>query len=64
MNARRTQRIVRVPAGEYRRLKLVDKRYQELLIYVRHLEGVRKARRDVRAGRVVPQERLFRSLGI
>ena len=56
--------MVRVPKGEYLRLKRVDKRYRVLLTYVRHLEDIRKARRDVRMRRVLLQERLFRTLGI
>ncbi len=56
--------MVLVPEGELRRLKRVDKQYRSLLAYVRHLNDIRKARREVRTRRVISQEQLFRSLGI
>jgi hypothetical protein len=56
--------MVLAPEGELRRLKRVDKRYRSLLAYVRHLEDIRKARREVRTRRAIYQEQLSRSLGI
>lgn len=64
MNRRATKEMVLVPRREFLRLKRVDRRFRVLLTYVRHLKDIRAARRDVRAGRVISQDRLFRSLGI
>ncbi len=55
---------VKVPKGEYLRLKKIDRQFGEFLSYAAHLLDIGKAREDARADRLISQEALFRRLGL
>ncbi len=55
---------VKVPKGEYLRLKKIDRQFGAFLSYAAHLLDIGKAREDAHAGRLISQETLFRRLGL
>ena len=59
-----TKRYIRVPKEEYARLKQLQKRFESFLAYAAHVQSIREARKDIRAGRTIPQEQLFKKLGL
>ena len=59
-----TSTIVPVKKQEYMRLKRLDKSFGKLLVYFRELSEVDEARRQIKEKRTMPQERLFKKLGI
>ncbi len=56
--------FIRVPKDEYHQLKQLQKRFGQFLNYAEHMSDIRKARRDIKAGRTISQEKLFKKLGI
>jgi len=54
---------VAIPKNEYLRLKKLDKRFKDLLSYFEHLSGIREAREEVKQGKMISQEKLFKQLG-
>lgn len=55
---------VKVPKGEYLRLKKIDRQFGAFLSYAAHLLDIGKAREEARVGRVISQESLFRRLKV
>ncbi len=58
------QEVVSIPRAEYRRLKKLDVRFSDFLAYLGHLFDIREAREEVKKGKVVSQEKLFKRLGL
>jgi len=48
---------------EYLRLKKLDERFREFWNYLEHLMEIREAREEIKKGKVIPQEELFKELG-
>lgn len=58
------QSYIRVSKAEYKKLKVLQKRFEALWKYFEHLHDIKEARRDIAAGRTMSQEKLFKGLGI
>jgi len=58
------QTYIRVPQTEYVRLKRIQKLTGEFWSYFEHLSDVKRAREDVKAGRLISQKKFFHDLGI
>ena len=55
---------VSVPREEYLRLKEIESRFGRFLEYVAYVEDIRRAREEVRQKKLIPQERLFKDMGL
>ncbi len=64
MNHTATREFVKVPKAEYARLKDLKKNFEKFLKYAKFLQDLDEAEKDIRAGRTIPQEKLFRQLGL
>jgi len=58
------QNYVKISREEYAQLKKLQKYFEAFWGYLTHLHDIREARRDVRDGRIMPQEKLFKKLGL
>jgi hypothetical protein len=58
------QTFVRIPKTEYIQFKKFKKHFEEFLKYVHHAHDIRAARKDIQTKRILPQENLFRELGL
>lgn len=54
----------RISKTDYARFKKLERYFEPFLDYVEHLRGIKEARRDVKEGRTIDQEKLFRQLGM
>jgi len=59
----KTKDSVYIPRSEYLRLKKLDKRFADFFAYIEHLADIREARKEVKLGKIVSQEKLFKQLG-
>lgn len=64
MAVKAAQNYIRISKREYLKLKRLQKNFDAFLEYFEHIRDIKEARQDVKAGRVIPQERLFAELGI
>lgn len=55
---------VTVSKKEYIRLKNLEARFGELLDYLESILETREARREVARKKLIPQEKLFKKLGL
>ena len=55
---------IKVPKGEYTRLKKIDRQFGAFLSYASHLLDIKKAREEAHTGRLISQEALFRRLRV
>ena len=55
---------VSVPREEYLRLKEMESRFGRFLEYVAYVEDIRCAREEVKQKKLIPQERLFKDMGL
>ena len=53
-----------IPKTEYLRLKKLDKRFADFFAYIEHLTDICDARKEVKQGKVISQEKLFKQLGV
>lgn len=53
----------KVRREEYIRLKKLEKYFESFWSYFTHLRNIQDAREDVKKGRTVPQEKLFKKYG-
>ena len=53
-----------IPKKEYLRLKKIDSRFGDFLIYLENLIDIREARKEVKQKKLIPQEKLFKQLGL
>ena len=58
-----TQRKISIPKAEYIRLKKLEARFGFFLKYVEYANDIREARKEVKSGKVIAQEMLFRKTG-
>lgn len=58
------QNYVKVRQEEYARLKNLQKRFEVFWNYITHLRDIKDAREDIKKGKAVPQEKLFKNLGL
>lgn len=54
---------ISIPKTEYLRLKKLDRRFADFFMYIEHLTDIRDARKEVKQGKVISQEKLFKQLG-
>lgn len=59
-----TRSYIRVSKEEYLKLKQFQKYFQVFWNYFKHLKGVKEAREDIKTGKVISQDKLFKNLGI
>ena len=64
VNATLKKNTVSVARHEYIRLKKLDERFSDFFTYLEHLLDIREARREVKKGKFVAQEKLFKRLGL
>jgi len=53
-----------IPKGEYLRLKKLDSRFGDFLGYLENLIDIREARKEIKQKKFIPQEKLFKQLGL
>jgi len=58
------QHYIRVPKMEYVRLKKIQEYFGAFWAYFEHVRGIKSARKDIKTGRVTPQDKVFQDLGI
>jgi len=58
------EKEVRVPEKEYLRLKRLENKFQLFWGYLEHLVDIREARKQIKQGEVIEQEKLFKELGL
>lgn len=49
---------------EYSRLKKIDERFSDFWAYFKNLMDIRDAREEVKQKKTIPQEKLFKQLGL
>jgi hypothetical protein len=55
--------MISVPKTEYDRLKKLEERFGDVLAYLGHLTDIREARQEIKEGKIIPQEEVFKRLG-
>ena len=58
------QNYIRIPKEEYAKLKKLQKHFGFFLNYFEHLQDIKKAREEIKAGKTISQEKLFKELGL
>ena len=59
----KTKDSVYIRRSEYLRLKKLDKRFADFFAYIEYLADIREARKEVKLGKIISQEKLFKQLG-
>lgn len=59
-----SRNFVRVRREEYARLKTLQKHFADFWSYFEYLRDIREARKQVKGGETISQEKLFKELGI
>lgn len=54
---------ISIPKIEYLRLKNLDRRFNDFLDYFENIAETREARKEVKSGKVISQEKLFKRFG-
>lgn len=62
-NITATKSKVSIPKMEYLRLKKLEERFGDFLLYLENLMDIREARKEVKQKRIILQEKLFKQLG-
>jgi hypothetical protein len=55
---------VSIQKAEYLRLKKLEKRFGDFLAYLENIMDIRQAREEIKQKKVIPQEKLFKQLGL
>ena len=55
---------IKIKRDEYVHLKKLQKKFELFWDYVMHLKDIEIARNEVKAGKTITQEQLFRRLGL
>lgn len=55
---------IKIPKEEYFKLKKLQKYFEKFVEYFEHLQDIKKAREEVRLGKTISQEKLFKELKI
>ena len=58
------EKMVKVPAKEYQYLRKLKSSFEEAFTYFKHTQDIVGARHEVKTGKTVGQEKLFKQLGI
>lgn len=58
------EQTITIPKKEYDRLKKHEGAAEKLRQYLRHARDIEQAREDIREGRVIEAEELYKQLGI
>ena len=64
MNRSITSNYVKIPREEYFKLKKIQKNFETFWNYLKHLRDIEEAREDIKKGKTIPQEKLFRQAGL
>lgn len=59
-----TKNYIRVSKKEYLKLKELQEHFEVFWQYFSHLQDIKEAREDIKTGRVISQEQLFKKLGL
>ncbi len=62
MNKTSLSNYVKIRREEYLWLKKLQKNFETFWNYLRHLRDIEEARQDVKKGRTIPQEKLFKRM--
>lgn len=54
---------ISVPKSEYLRLKYIDRRFKDFFNYFENLIEISEAKKEIKRGKIIPQEKLFKKLG-
>lgn len=55
--------VISIPKNEYLRLKNLDRRLKDFLDYFENIAETREARKEVKSGKVISQEKLLKRFG-
>lgn len=55
---------ITIKREEYQRLKKLDQSFGHFVEYLTYLEAIAGARKEAKEKKIIPQERLFRKLGV
>lgn len=55
---------VTIKKNEYIRLKKLDQSFGQILEYFAYIQDIIKARKEVKEKKTIPQEKLFKTLGL
>ena len=58
------QNLINISKEEYVRLKALERRFGAFWKYIQHLKDIEEARHDINSHKTIPQEELFKSLGL
>lgn len=59
-----TKNYIRIHKEEYTKLKQLQKHFEVFWKYFTHLKDIEEARKDIKTGRTISQEELFKKLGL
>lgn len=59
-----TKEKISILKTEYLRLKELDKHFKSFWLYLENLMDTKRAREEVEQKKVIPQEKLFKKLGL
>lgn len=60
MNRSMTSNYVKIPREEYSNLKKLQKNFESFWNYLKYLKDIEGAREDVKKGKTISQEKLFK----
>lgn len=55
---------ITIKKEEYQRLKKLDHSFGRFVEYFTYLQVIREARKEVKEKKIIPQEKLFKKLGL
>jgi len=64
MNRLVASNYVKIPREEYSKLKKLQKNFEAFWNYLKHLRDIEEAREDVKSGKIISQEKLFKQAGL
>ncbi|MBI4117265.1 MAG: hypothetical protein HY451_01075 [Parcubacteria group bacterium] len=64
MNRLAASNYVKIPREEYFKLKKLQKNFEAFWSYLKHLRDIEEAREDVKKGKTISQEKLFKQAGL
>jgi len=59
-----TKNYIRISKEEYIKLRQLQKHFEAFWKYFSHLQDIKEARKDIKAGRTISQKELFKKLGL
>jgi hypothetical protein len=61
-NTQTVEKTITIPETEYERLKNLDERFNEFVEYMEHIRDIKEAREEIKQGKGIPQEEVFKEL--